>query len=84
MEESDAALEELVATRADTAAVQIAVIYGARGELDHAFAWLERSYVQRDSGLFTLRTGRHWAALRPDPRWEPFLRKMNLADDQLP
>ena len=49
--ESDAALRELIAKYQTDSAYQIAEVYGARGEADPAFEWLERAYVQRDGGL---------------------------------
>ena len=48
-----------------------------------AFAWLETSYRQRDSGLPLLKCDRLLRNLQSDPRWPPLLRKMKLADDQL-
>ena len=43
--ESDTALQELIAKYQDAAAYQVAQVYGARGEADLAFDWLERAYV---------------------------------------
>ena len=49
--ESDAALAELIAKTGETAAYQIAEVYGYRNDKDHAFEWLERARRQRDAGL---------------------------------
>jgi tetratricopeptide (TPR) repeat protein len=79
-EESQRALEQLVRIGANSAAYQIAVAHAVRGEADQAFAWLERAYTQRDSGLAFIRG--HWI-LRPlhgDPRWQPFVKKMGFPD----
>ena len=81
--ESDAALDQLIKDSAETAAYQIAGVYGYRGDKDRAFEWLERARRQRDAGLPGLRTDPYLANLRDDPRWDTFLRKMGLADDQL-
>lgn len=81
--ESDAALAELIETNAETAAYQIAEVYGYRDQKDKAFEWLERAYRQRDAGLPGLRVDTLFANLHTDPRWNVFLRKMGLADDQL-
>jgi tetratricopeptide (TPR) repeat protein len=81
--ESDAALSRLIETSSDTAAYQIAEVYAYRGEKDRAFEWLERARRQRDSGLGGLRSDPFFANLHGDPRWDAFLRKMGLADDQL-
>jgi len=81
--ESDAALEELIAIASETGAYQIAEIYGYRNDKDRAFEWLERARRQRDAGLPGLRADTLLRNLHDDPRWDAFLRKMDLADDQL-
>ena len=81
--ESDAALAELIATAGETGAYQIAEVYGYRNDKDHAFEWLERARRQRDAGLPILRADTLLPNLDDDPRWDAFLRKMGLADDQL-
>jgi TolB-like protein/Tfp pilus assembly protein PilF len=81
--ESDAALAELIAKFSETGAYQIAEVYGYRNEKDQAFEWLERARLQRDAGLPGLRADTLLPNLHDDPRWDPFLRKMGLADDQL-
>ena len=81
--ESDAALRELIAKNGETAAYQIAELYGYRNDKDHAFEWLERARQQRDAGLPSLRTDLLLPNLHGDPRWNAFLHTMGLADDQL-
>ncbi len=81
--ESDAALGELIANTGETGAYQIAEVYGYRNDKDHAFEWLERARRQRDAGLPVLRADTLLPNLHGDPRWDSFLRKMGLADDQL-
>ena len=54
-----------------------------RGEADLAFEWLERAYAQRDSGLGEIVSSALLRGLHGDPRWQPFLRKLRLADDQV-
>jgi adenylate cyclase len=81
--ESDAALAELIAKFGETAAYQIAEVYGYRNDKDHAFEWFERARRQRDAGLPGLRTDTLLPNLHDDPRWNAFLRTMGLADDQL-
>ena len=78
--EADAALEGIIEQRSETAAIQIAEIYAFRNETDHAFAWLERAFVQRDHGVWMLRSLPTFHNLRGDPRWLPFLAKIGLAD----
>src|SRR5438874_11473892 len=81
--ESDTALAELIANTSETGAYQIAEVYGYRNDKDHAFEWLERARRQRDAGLPILRADTLLPNLHDDPRWDAFLRKMGLADDQL-
>ena len=81
--EADAALARLTEGSADTAAYQIAEVYAYRGDKDRAFEWLERARRQRDGSLGLMRCDPFLANLHEDPRWDVFLRKMGLADDQL-
>jgi TolB-like protein/tetratricopeptide (TPR) repeat protein len=81
--DSDAALAELIAKDGEVAAYQIAEAYAYRNDKDHAFEWLERAHRQRDAGLPGLRADTLFPNLHDDPRWEAFLRKIGLADDQL-
>jgi TolB-like protein/class 3 adenylate cyclase/tetratricopeptide (TPR) repeat protein len=77
--ESEAALRELIEKDAAGAAYQIALGYAYRGEMDAAFEWLERAYVQRDPGLGMIKISHPLWKLREDPRWQPFVDKMGLA-----
>ena len=78
--ESEAALQELIAKHQMDAAYQVAEVYAARSELDLAFAWLERAYVQRDPDLSGAKVDPEFRPLHADPRWSAFLRKMGFAD----
>jgi len=77
-EASDAALQGLIEKWAAEGAYQIAQIYAFRGEIDHAFDWLDQAYDNRDSGLTLMLLEPLFANLHDDPRWEPFLDKMGL------
>ncbi len=55
-----------------------AVIYGGLGDLDRAFEWLDRAYEEREMPLVDLAGSVIFDPLRPDPRFEGFLRKMGL------
>ncbi|HKN36613.1 MAG TPA: tetratricopeptide repeat protein [Terriglobales bacterium] len=57
----------------------IAILYGALGELDEAFAWLEKAYQERDPELTYLNVpGRRFEPLRHDPRFRKMLVRMGL------
>ena len=81
--ESDAALRELIAKYGETAAYQIAEVYGYRNDRDHAFEWLEHARQQRDAGLPGLRADLLLKNLHGDPRWNALLQTVGLTDDQL-
>ena len=78
--DSEAALLEVITDHASIAAYDIAQVYAWRGEVDRAFEWLERAYVQRDTGMPLLATDRFLVPLHDDPRWDLLLRKAGLAD----
>jgi len=75
--ESDASLAELTSKFADDP-FYIAEVYGFRKEKDLAFAWLERSYQQRDDGITEIKGDPLLKSLEPDPRYAALLRKMRL------
>jgi tetratricopeptide (TPR) repeat protein len=76
--EADSALDELRRRYAGGAAYQIATVYAFRGEVDEAFAWLERAYAQRDGGLAEIKGDPLLRNLEGDPRYTAFLKKMHL------
>jgi eukaryotic-like serine/threonine-protein kinase len=76
--ESDAALSELTHELAGEWAYQIAEVHAFRGEIDEAFAWLDRAYAQRDGGLSEIKGDPLLKNLEADPRHKAFLRKMKL------
>jgi tetratricopeptide (TPR) repeat protein len=76
--EADAALRELEENHGSEAAYQVAQIRAARGDVDVAFAWLERAFDQRDAGIFWTKVDPLLQSLHADPRWQPFLAKLGL------
>jgi TolB-like protein/Tfp pilus assembly protein PilF len=78
--EANAALRELIEKYGGDSAFQIAEVYGARGEVEEGFEWLERAYAQRDSGLASMKPNAHLTPLHRDPRWSAFLKKMGLGE----
>ncbi len=77
-QESDAALSKLIATHAEDSPYQLAEIYAYRGEVDQAFEWLQRSYLQRDPGLNQLKLDPMLKSLRADARFSDLLKKLRL------
>jgi TolB-like protein/tetratricopeptide (TPR) repeat protein len=78
---SQAALDLLIANYAGNFAYNIGQVHAWRGQHDRAFEWLERAYQQRDTLLPTVKVDPLLRNLHDDPRWKPFLRKMNLPVD---
>jgi TolB-like protein/DNA-binding winged helix-turn-helix (wHTH) protein/Flp pilus assembly protein TadD len=76
--DSNAALNELITKHDSDSAFQIAQVYAFRGESDKSFAWLERAYKQRDSGLPEIKTDPLLKNIRNDPRYFDLLKKMRL------
>ena len=59
----------------------IAILYGALGELDEAFAWLEKAYQEHDPELTYLKVpGRRFAPLSHDPRFQQLVHRVGLPD----
>ena len=77
-QDSDAALNKLIATHQNDGAYQIAEVYAFRGETDKAFEWLDRGYRQHDPGTQELKTGLLVRDLRQDPRYAELLKQMRL------
>jgi adenylate cyclase len=79
-EEAAAALNWVIEERGEPVSFQIAEMYALRGESDKAFEWLETGYAYRDGGLTYLLSATYLQPLQDDPRWRPFLEKMNLLE----
>jgi tetratricopeptide (TPR) repeat protein len=59
-------------------ALAIAGDYAALGEKDRAFAWLEKSFQEREGGLMYLNVDDRFAALRSDPRFQNLVHLIGL------
>ena len=62
-------------------AYRVAVVHVWRDERDSAFEWLERAYARHDLELRWLKNDVFLRKIRGDPRFDAFLRKMNLPVD---
>jgi len=58
--------------------IQMASIYGALGNADAAFAWLERSYAARDPDLIFIAAEPEYAPIRSDPRFASLARRVGV------
>ena len=77
-DDSNAALEKLIAKNSKDAAYQIATAYAYRGENNKAFEWLDLAYQRHDSGLTCIKFDPLLKNLRQDPRYAELVRKMLL------
>ncbi len=76
-----------LATRARTQFVMpfgVALLYAQAGEKKAAVDSLERAYQEHGALLEYIRITPEFNDLRPDPRFQDLLRRMNLAGDQVP
>jgi TolB-like protein/Tfp pilus assembly protein PilF len=58
----------------------IGILYGALGDLNAAFGWLEKAYEERDPQLTYLKAGRRFEPLRRDPRFRELMRRVGLPE----
>jgi eukaryotic-like serine/threonine-protein kinase len=77
--ESDQTLRQLEQNYAAGCAYNIAQMRAYRGEVDAAFAWLDRAHKQRDGGMVESRIHPLLRNLRADPRYQSLLVEMKLA-----
>jgi tetratricopeptide (TPR) repeat protein len=57
-----------------------AAIFMGLGEVDKAFEWLEKAYVDRDGNLIFISAPAPIDLFSPDPRYKQLLKKMGLED----
>ena len=75
---SDAALRRLTDEFGDAVAFQIAAAHAWRGEVEAAFAWLERAHAAHDPGLGESVSYPWLRSLHGDPRWPALMRRMGF------
>ena len=63
--------------RGEVPSASVGILYGALGDRDSAFAWLENAYQERDPQLTYLNVpGRRFEPLRRDPRFAKLLKQV--------
>ena len=75
---ADAALRTLIDKNGSLAPYQIAQVYALRGDAKETFAWLDRAWSLRDSGIQYLLLDPFILRYRDDPRLAAFCRKVGL------
>ncbi len=80
-EEAQAVLGDLLeqSKRKYVPAYYVAAIYSALNEKDKAFEFLEKASEQR-TGIVGLKTETLWDNIRPDPRFDAMLKRLNLSE----
>jgi TolB-like protein/Tfp pilus assembly protein PilF len=78
--DSDTQLAVLIRQYQNDQAFQIAGVFAFRGEADEAFRWIERAHRQRDGSLYYIKVEGLLKSIEADPRYNAFLRKMNLPE----
>ena len=73
-----AELKELSKQRRRVIPALFAIVYIGLGEKDQAFAWLEKSYQERERSMVLLKTSPTYEALHSDPRCADMLRRIGL------
>jgi tetratricopeptide (TPR) repeat protein len=58
----------------------IAVLYGALGERNQAFAWLDKAYEEHDPELTYIKVGPRFEPLRHDARFQQLVRRLGLPE----
>lgn len=79
---SGRSLAALKRDHAQDRAYYVAVGYAWRGEADPAFEWLDRA-VSEGQSVFGITTDPFLRSLHDDPRWQPLVRRIGLAEDQV-
>ncbi len=79
-EEAQGILKRLQALPIDRPqrAYGLATVHAGLGDKAQAFAWLRKSYDNRDQKLVFLKVELHWQSLRDDPRFTQLLKDMGL------
>jgi TolB-like protein/Tfp pilus assembly protein PilF len=81
--ESNGALQALIRTYGDEQPTLVALAYSYRVDRDAAFHWLDEAARIRDPAATSVAFDVLTDPLRDDPRWQPFLRKIGYAPEQL-
>jgi TolB-like protein/Flp pilus assembly protein TadD len=75
---ADAALKRVIDKQAGGAAYQIAQVYALRNDAKETFAWLDRAWSSRDSGIGLLLYDPLILRYKDDPRFAAFCKKVGL------
>jgi len=74
-------LDRLEAKGAGVSSVFVTAVYGALGDRDEAFVWLERGFREKDVNMILIRRHPWLDPLRGDPRFDDIVRRMNFPEN---
>ena len=57
----------------------MALTYAALGDLEKAFAWLEKAYSERDPAIIGAKGDPRFDVLRSEPRFHELLRRLRFS-----
>jgi hypothetical protein len=80
--EAQKALDQLAAASRQgyAPALYFAMVYTGLGDKDHACEWLDKAYEERFVRLAYFRQEQVWDALRDDPRYAKFLKRVGFPE----
>ncbi|HEY2683107.1 MAG TPA: TIR domain-containing protein [Steroidobacteraceae bacterium] len=78
-QEADAALASMEKAGADSNAYLIALVYASRNDLNRAFQWLDRAYLDHNPTLTTVKVDPLLRNVQSDPRFKALLVKLKLS-----
>jgi TolB-like protein/Flp pilus assembly protein TadD len=82
-QESRSALKSLIDEHLEDQPLLVAATHASLGDADAAFAALGRAALIRDPSLASVLLNPSFDRIRGDPRWQPFLRRIGLAPEQI-
>jgi hypothetical protein len=63
-----------------SASLELADVYAYRGEIDRAFATLDKAFTSGEPGLSAIKSDNYLKPLHADPRYQALLRKLKLPE----
>jgi serine/threonine-protein kinase len=76
--QADAALENFIARYGENFPLEVALVYGGRGEADKVFEWLNRAYAARQPGFLAYIGHPLFKGFHADQRFVELCRKTNV------
>ncbi len=72
-------LDMLIVEHGQAWGYQVAQVYAQRGDVEHAFEWLDRALLERDAGMLSIGVDPLIQPLTTDPRFRQLLTQIGVA-----